>query len=97
MGTASPRLIRTSAVEKFGTCAGGLPLPSLCPGLGGSTYYVRYCSGAAEADCFATPFYDFNDAISDGSALSQAKCTLDAAAALTDPCTCEIELTATRM
>lgn len=104
--------------------------------LGGSTFYVRYCSGAAEADCFATPFYDFDDPIADGwaaeggsafysaectlswersratllgdqlrvhtlrytdtRAIPEADCTLAAAAALTEPCTFEVELTATR-
>jgi hypothetical protein len=45
-------------------------------------FYVRYCSGPTEADCNATPFYDFTDPIADGwaaeggSAFFSADCTL---------------------
>ncbi|HUH01460.1 MAG TPA: hypothetical protein VML75_05655 [Kofleriaceae bacterium] len=115
---------------------GNAPALVWVEGLGGATFYVRYCSGATEADCFATPFYDFTDPITDGwaaeggsafysaectlswersratlsgdqlrvhtlrytdtRAIPQADCTLAAAAALTEPCTFEVELTATR-
>jgi hypothetical protein len=48
----------------------------------GGLYYLRYCSGTAEADCYATPFYDFNEPIEGGwraeggSAFFSADCTL---------------------
>ena len=131
-----------TVIHRQGDCgnisdSGNAPAFLWVEGLGSSTFYVRYCSATAEADCFATPFYDFTDPIAEGwaaeggsaffsvectlswertaatviggelrvhtlrysqtSAIPQVDCTLDAAAALTDPCTFEIELTANRM